>query len=36
MNGALDAGGGWKYAFTLVRDLDQWCMLVDQACGWTL
>ncbi|MGB1876880.1 MAG: VOC family protein [Rhodospirillaceae bacterium] len=36
MNVALDAGGGWKEAVTLVRDLDQWCMLADQVCGWTL
>ena len=36
MNTALDVGGGWKEAVTLVSDLDQWCTLADRVCGWTL
>ncbi|NKB44109.1 MAG: hypothetical protein GKS03_07480 [Alphaproteobacteria bacterium] len=36
MNTALDVGGGWKEAVTLVHDLDRWSKLADQVCGWTL
>lgn len=36
MDQKLDIGGGWKEAVTLVFDLDQWCMLADRVCGWTL
>lgn len=36
MDATLDLDGGWKEAITLVSDLDRWCLLGADVCGWTL
>ncbi len=36
MDDSLDMDGGWKEAVTLVADLDRWCAMAEQVCGWTL
>lgn len=36
MDTTLDLGGGWKEAITLVSNLDLWCSLAENVCGWTL
>ena len=36
MDLSLDVDGGWKEAVSLVADLDRWCSLAEEVCGWTL